>query len=154
MVCCQFIVKRGELSIVSGDDAINGLADGINDRDLLQVFAVNGRLQLLMETLVAATIVIQRLCPPFFLFGLHVILEKVELSYSRIGRGSSECGVVFGEIEDIPGVLRIPLGTRDKLVREPCASGRCAQSIGLVVSIGSIIELQVRIVCALGRLVG
>ena len=107
-----------------------------------------------MLTLVAASVVCQCLCPPVFLFTLHVALEKVNLGLARVCRGRSNRGVVLGKIEDIPGVLWISFGTRNELIGKSCASGRNTISIGQVEIVGCVKGNQVGIVICQSRLVG
>lgn len=139
LVVVQISVNLGDLSIICGNDAINRLADCIDNGDLLQIFAVNCRLQLLVETLVAASIVSQCRCPPGFLLTLHVVFLKGNNCCARVCRSSLGIGVVTGKMEDIPGVLWISLGTRNEFIGEPCASGRYTILIGLEESVGNVI---------------
>ena len=154
LVCSQFGVNFGDLSIICGNDAVNRLADGIDNRDLLQIFAANCSLHLLMETLVATSIVCQCLGPPVFLFSLHISFQGINLLSAGVCRGSSDSGVTLGKIEDIPGVLWIFLGTRNEFIGKPCTSGCNSICIGLVESVSSVIRGLAGIVRCQSRIVG
>ena len=107
-----------------------------------------------METLVAASIVIQCRCPPGFLLALHVLFLKGDNGCARVWRSSLDIGVSSGKMKDIPGVLWISLGTRNELIGKPCASGRYTILIGLVESVGSVILALRGLVSCQSRLVG